>query len=191
MVKNILLCGVGGQGTILTSRILSKGLLSAGFDVKMAEIHGMSQRGGTVDTQIRYGDKVYSPIIEEGSADMLIAFEKSEGLRSLPYLKPGGILIVNNQEIIPITVAIGTSKYPEDPVAEYKKLVEKTFVINAAEIAEGLGNVRAFNIVLLGAVVKLLGLCGLNWREILAEEIPKKALEVNIRAFEEGLISCS
>ena len=186
MVKNILLVGVGGQGTILTSKILSRGLMDAGYDVKMSEIHGMSQRGGTVTTQIRYGEKVFSPVIERGSADIIVAFEKSEALRYLNNLKKGGILVVNDYEIHPVTVAIGQAKYPEGLLEEFKRTVEKTVVIDAFGMAKSLGNAKSMNIVLLGALVKMMELENIDWQEIIKEEVPKKALEMNIKAFELG-----
>ena len=186
MVKNILLVGVGGQGTILTSKILSRGLMERGYDVKMAEIHGMSQRGGTVTTQIRYGEKVYSPVIEKGKADIIVAFEKSEGLRYIDFLKSDGVLVVNDYEIQPVTVAIGASKYPEGILEYFKENVNKVNVIQAFAIAEELGNARAMNIVLLGALVKMFGLEEIEWNQLIRQEVPPQALELNLAAFQKG-----
>ena len=185
-IKNILLIGVGGQGTILTSKILAKAIMEKGLDVKMSEIHGMSQRGGTVTTQIRYGKKVSSPVIEEGCADIIVSFEKCEALRCLSSLKKGGALIVNNYELQPVTVAIGAAEYPKDIIAEYKNKVENTYVIDAFGIAESLGNAKCMNIVLLGALAKRLGLDGTDWERLIREEVPRKAEELNISAFKRG-----
>lgn len=184
--KNILLVGVGGQGTILTSKILSRGLMEKGYDVKMSEIHGMSQRGGTVTTQIRYGERVYSPVIEEGTADIIVSFEKCEALRYLGSLKKDGILIVNDYEIQPVTVAIGAAEYPKNIIEAYKNEVESTRVINAFDLAEGLGNAKCMNIVLLGALVKMLNLTEIDWLELIKDEVPPKAAELNVTAFEKG-----
>lgn len=186
-VKNILLIGVGGQGTILTSKILSKGFVENGYDVKMAEIHGMSQRGGSVTTQIRYGSKVYSPVIEKGCADIIVAFEKSEALRFLDCLKSDGILVINDYEIDPVTVSLGLSKYPENVIDEYKRLCDRVYVINAHEIAEELGNTKSMNIVLLGALVKMLNITNIDWHSIIKSSVPEKAIDLNLEAFERGL----
>ena len=186
MTKNILLVGVGGQGTILTSKILSRGFMEQGYDVKMSEIHGMSQRGGTVTTQIRFGEKVYSPVIETGTADIIVAFEKSEALRYLHYLKKDGIVVVNDYEIQPVTVAIGAETYPEGLLESYKETVEKTYVIDAFHKAEALGSTKAMNIVLLGALVRMLELTDIDWKALVAEEVPPKAVEMNLKAFEAG-----
>ena len=185
-IKNILLIGVGGQGTILTSKMLAKAIMEKGLDVKMSEIHGMSQRGGTVTTQIRYGKKVSSPVIEEGCADIIVSFEKCEALRCLSSLKKGGALIVNNYELQPVTVAIGAAEYPKDIIAAYKNKVENTYVIDAFGIAESLGNAKCMNIVLLGALAKRLGLDGTDWERLIREEVPRKAEELNISAFKRG-----
>ena len=185
-IKNILLIGVGGQGTILTSKILAKAIMEKGLDVKMSEIHGMSQRGGTVTTQIRYGKKVSSPVIEEGCADIIVSFEKCEALRCLSSLKKGGALIVNNYELQPVTVAIGAAEYPKDIIAEYKNKVENTYVIDAFGIAESLGNAKCMNIALLGALAKRRGLDGTDWERLIREEVPRKAEELNISAFKRG-----
>ena len=186
MTKNILLVGVGGQGTILTSKILSRGLMEKGYDVKMSEIHGMSQRGGTVTTQIRFGEKVFSPVVEKGTADIIVAFEKCEGLRCLDSLKEEGILLVNDYEIQPVTVAIGAEIYPTGLIESYKETVENTYVIDAFGIGEKLGNTKVMNIVLLGALVKMLALDEIDWKALIQEEVPRKAVELNVKAFDEG-----
>lgn len=186
MANTILLVGVGGQGTILISRILSDGLMALGYDVKMSEIHGMSQRGGSVTTQIKYGDKVFAPNIGEGEADIIIAFEKAEALRSLPFLKEGGTIITDDREIFPMPVLTGAAAYPHDAIAAIKQLVPHVTVIKAAETAEKLGNIRAQNIVLLGALVKAMRLDGVDWKELVKKHVPSKAVEMNLKAFEAG-----
>jgi len=187
MVKSILLVGVGGQGTILTSKILSAGLVELGFDVKMSEIHGMSQRGGSVSTQIRYGDKVYSPSIGAGEADAMVAFEKVEAARWLAYLNRGGTLIVNDQEVYPLPVLIEKEKYPSDVLEALKSTVENVKVVAASSIASGLGNARAQNIVLLGALVNALGLKDLDWERLVREHLPPRLHDLNVKALQAGL----
>ena len=185
-VKNILLCGVGGQGTILASKILSTALLNAGYDVKMSEIHGMSQRGGSVTTQVRYGEKVYSPIIGRGSADVLVAFEAMEALRYLAELNPSGSVVVNDYRRPTATTLSGKEDYPADPIGQVKAKVG-TKVLNAAEIAEGLGDPRAMNVVLLGALVRVMGLEKLGWDEALAQCVKPAFLELNKKALQAGM----
>ncbi|HCO74376.1 indolepyruvate oxidoreductase subunit beta [Clostridium sulfidigenes] len=186
-VKNILFIGVGGQGTILASKILSEGLLRNGYDVKMSEVHGMAQRGGSVTTQVRFGEKVYSPLIEKGKADAIVAFEKSEALRALPYLKEGGHLIVNDYEIHPVPVLIGLEKYPEGVNEALRSTAENTVIIKAAEIAKDLGNMKAQNVVLLGALLKALDIKEVNWEEVVASLVPAKAVELNKKALVAGM----
>ena len=186
MTKSIILVGVGGQGTITTSSILSKGLIEKGYDVKMSEIHGMSQRGGTVVTQIKYGDKVYSPIIGEGEADLIVSFEKLEALRALPYLKEGGTIVTDSRQIFPMPVLTGAAVYPEDAIDALKEAVPNVVVVEAARKASELGNVKAQNIVLLGALVKQLGLTDIDWKEIIRGSFPEKLAQLNIMAFEAG-----
>lgn len=184
-IKNILLVGVGGQGTILASKILSEGLLKAGYDVKMSEIHGMSQRGGNVSTQIRFGDKVYSPIMGKGEADVIVAFEKMEALRWVEYLKPGGELIVNDFEIPTLPIQLGMEKYPEDVVGVLKAAVGAV-VVRAGDIAQKLGNIKAMNIVLLGALAKALGLNEIDWEALIRNSVKKDFQEINWNAFKAG-----
>jgi len=185
-VKNILLCGVGGQGTILASKILSEALVEAGYDVKMSEIHGMSQRGGSVTTQVRYGDRVYSPIIGKGSADILVAFEAMEALRYLGELNPKGQVVVNDFKMQTATTITGQQDYPEDSIDRVRSLAD-TKVLNAAKIAEELGNSRAMNIVLLGALVKLMNLQELNWEGAIAACVKPAFVELNKKALEAGM----
>ena len=184
-VKNILLVGVGGQGTILASKILSEGLVSAGYDVKMSEIHGMSQRGGNVSTQIRFGDKVYSPIIGKGSADVIVAFEKMEALRSIEYLKPGGKFVINDFEIPTLPIQIGVEKYPAD-IPDVLAAAADTVVFKAADIAKEIGNVKTMNIVLLGALIKAIGLSGIDWEKHIRDNVKEQFADINLKAFKAG-----
>lgn len=183
--KSIILAGVGGQGTILVSKILTSGLILAGHDVKMSEIHGMAQRGGSVSTQVRYGNKVHSPIIGQGEADILIAFEKMEALRYCQYLKPDGVILVNDYKIVPMTVAAGLAEYPEGIIPELKKYY-KTIAINAGQAAMDLGNAKCMNVVLFGAMVELLKMDNIDWKTILRETLPAKLVDLNLNAFEKG-----
>lgn len=186
-VKSILFVGVGGQGTILASKILTEGLLKYGYDVKMSEVHGMAQRGGSVSTQVRFGKKVYSPLIEKGNADVIVAFEKSEAARWLTFLKKDGYLVVNDYEIHPVPVLIGQEKYPEDVNVRLKNTVENTIIVNAAKIAEELGNIKAQNVVLLGALLKALKLDNIDWNQVLEGVVPSKAIELNKKALIKGM----
>ncbi len=185
-VKNILLVGVGGQGTILASKILTSGLMKAGYDVKMSEIHGMSQRGGSVSTQVRYGDKVLSPIVGMGQADVIVAFEKMEALRWLPFLKIGGNIVVNDFEIQPVPVNLGVAEYPQGIIEELESKC-KVLAVKANDIATELGNPKAMNIVLLGALVKAIGgLDDIDWDAEIAAAVKPAFLELNKKAFHAG-----
>ncbi|MDR1019348.1 MAG: indolepyruvate oxidoreductase subunit beta [Synergistaceae bacterium] len=183
---NILLVGVGGQGTILASKVLSEGLVRAGADVKMSEIHGMSQRGGSVSTHVKFGPAVYSPIIDEGEADTLVSFEKAEAARWLSYLRPGGMLVVNDYEIRPLSVLTGMAKYPDDVIARLREAVPGVIAFDAGAVASRLGNAKAQNIVLLGALVRCMGLGYIDWEAVLKDTVPPKSYELNVRAFEAG-----
>ncbi len=192
MNKNILLVGVGGQGTILVSKILSTGLVEAGYDVKMSEIHGMAQRGGSVSTQVRYGEKVYSPIIGIGDADILVSFETMETLRWLEYLKPEGVVVINDYEIPSAPILSGKADYPQG-VIELIESKAETRVINAAEIAEGLGNSKVMNVVLLGALIKSMNLTEIDWEKVIKDLVKEKFVDLNIKALHAGMnsVSCS
>ncbi len=185
--KNVLLVGVGGQGTILASKLLSEGLLALGYDVKMSEIHGMAQRGGSVSTHVRYGAKVYSPVMGTGEADVLVAFEKMEALRWLSYLSSDGVLIVNNHEIYPMPVILGQAEYPKFLEKKLAQAAPRMLLVEAAKTAAELGNPKVMNVVLLGAVVKSLGLADAEWSTTLRACVPPHALEINERAFRKGL----
>lgn len=187
MTKSILLVGVGGQGTILASKILTTGLMEAGYDVKMSEIHGMSQRGGSVSSQVRYGEKVYSPVIEKGAADIIVAFEKMEALRNLDYLKESGTLVVNDEEIPSQSVLIGDETYPPDVLEEIQKHTENVKVVDASGMARGLGNEKAANMVLLGTIIHAMGLEEIHWDAILEGNIKPRFLDLNKKAIQMGM----
>lgn len=180
--KNILLVGVGGQGTILVSRLLTQGLIKAGYDVKMSEIHGMAQRGGSVSTQVRYGNKVHSPIIGRGQADIILAFEKMEAVRYVEFLKPGALAVINDYEIVPMSVASGFVDYPEGTM-EIMEANFRVIKLDAAKIAIKLGNLRCMNVVLLGAMVRAVGLDNIDWEQVLFEQLDPKILDLNLKAF--------
>lgn len=184
-VKNIVLVGVGGQGTILASKILSEGLVEAGYDVKMSEIHGMSQRGGNVSTQIRYGEEVFSPIVGKGEADIIVAFEKMEALRWVSYLKDGGKMVINDFEIPSVPILMGAAVYPEGILEELAAKVNIS-VFKAGEIAEKVGNSKTMNIVLLGALIKAMNLNGIDWEQVIKNNVKKGFEEINIKAFKLG-----
>lgn len=186
MTKSILMTGVGGQGIILTAKILSEALVGSGYDVKMSEIHGMSQRGGTVNTQLKYGRKVYSPNIGPGEADIILAFEKAEALRALPYLKKGGRLIMDNREIYSMPVLLGQAEYPHDADRLLSSITGNTVVVPAGKIAEELGNIKVQNICLLGALARLLELDNVDWETLITRFVPAKLAEMNINAFRKG-----
>ena len=183
---NILIVGVGGQGTLLTSRILAQVAVKMGCDVKVSEIHGMAQRGGSVVSQVRYGEKVYSPIIKKGDADILLAFEKVEAARWLDYLKPEGMVIINNDRVDPLPVMSGKVKYPDDIDQRIAQLVERTLVIDASNIAVECGNVRAANVVLVGVLAAAIALPKEQVEQAIREMVPPKALDINLNAFQEG-----
>ena len=180
--KNIMIVGVGGQGTLLTSRILGGITVDAGYDVKLSEVHGMAQRGGSVVTFVRYGEKVAEPIVEEGQADLLIAFEKLEAKRYAHFLKKDGVLVVNEQRIDPITVVTGVSTYPENIVEELEK--EYTvYKINAMDEALKLGNSKVFNIIVLGMAAKHMDFSKEDWLKVIEKTVPPKTVDINKKAF--------
>lgn len=186
--RNIFLSGVGGQGTILASNILGRVMLSAGYDVKKAEVHGMAQRGGDVTTHFRFGRKVYSPLIKRGEVDFLVSFELLEALRYINWVKPGGRVILNNQTILPPAVNLGKMKYPGDVVQTFRThFGENVRLINGREIAVSLGNIRAANIVLIGALSSFFAeLQAEQWTDAIRELLPAGLHEVNVKAFHEG-----
>lgn len=186
MVKSILLVGVGGQGTILASKLLTTGLMEAGYDVKMSEIHGMSQRGGSVSSQVRYGDKVESPVIEIGGADILVSFEQMEALRWLKYLKPAGKIVVNDYQINSMPILSGKFDYP-DGILEELSSKAPTTVVNAAKHATELGNPKVMNVILLGTIIKSMGLETINWEKIIRDNVKPKFAELNLKALAAGM----
>lgn len=188
MTKNILLAGVGGQGTILAAKMLTFGLMEAGYDVKMSEIHGMSQRGGDVVSQVRYSkEAVASPVIEKGSADIIVAFEKMEALRTLDYLRPDGAVVVNDEEIPSMTVLTGAENYADDVIEEIERVAKSVKVLNATKLAVDLGNIKAANVILLGSLVKSVGLDDINWENIIRQNVKEKFIDLNLKAFQVGV----
>ena len=185
MTKNIMIVGVGGQGTLLTSRILGGITLDAGYDVKLSEVHGMAQRGGSVVTFVRYAEKVAEPIVEQGQADVLIAFEKLEALRYAHFLKKDGVLIINDQRIEPITVVTGAAQYPENIVENLEK-EHTVYKINAMEEAKKLGNAKVFNIIVLGMAAKHMDFSKEAWIHVIEKTVPPKTVEINRKAFLAG-----
>ncbi len=185
MTKNIMIVGVGGQGTLLTSRILGGITLDAGYDVKLSEVHGMAQRGGSVVTFVRYGDKVAEPIVEEGQADVLIAFEKLEALRYAHFLKEDGALVVNEQRIEPITVVTGVAQYPEN-IMEGLEKEHTVYRIDAMEEAKKLGNSKVFNIIVLGMAARHMDFSEQAWLEVIEKTVPPKTVDINKEAFLAG-----
>ena len=185
MTKNIMIVGIGGQGTLLASRILGATLIAEGYDVKLSEVHGMSQRGGSVVTYVRYGEKVYSPKIEEGGADVILAFELLEAYRGLPYLKKDGKIIVNRQQIDPMPVIMGAMSYPEN-IEEKISAAASSIFVDALAIAESVGNAKAVNVTLIGVLAALTEIPKEKWLTAIEKTVPEKFRELNLRAFEAG-----
>ena len=178
---NIMIVGVGGQGTLLASRILGKVAIKEGYDVKVSEVHGMSQRGGSV----KYSDKVYSPIIDRGEADLILAFEMLEAMRALPYLKKGGKMIANTQKMNPMPVITGAMEYPEN-IEEKLSAKINLQAVDALSLAEKAGTIKAVNVVLIGLLAKSMDVDKNVWIDVIKETVPEKFLDVNIKAFELG-----
>ena len=185
-ITNVLLVGVGGQGILLASEILSEAAMLAGFDVKKSEIHGMSQRGGSVVSHVRYGSEVFSPIVPEGEGDILFGFELMETCRSLPLIKPGGIIIANDLQISPPSVLMGNEAYPCDLALRIQDRFPDFKLLDGQKLAMEAGNVKAANTVLLGAISRRLSIDEQYWLRALEKMVPAKALEVNRRAFSMG-----
>ena len=183
--KNIMIVGVGGQGTLLTSRILGGITRQAGFDVKISEVHGMAQRGGSVVTYVRYGEKVAEPIVEEGQADVLIAFERLEALRYAHFLKKDGVLIVNDQRMDPMPVAIGLAEYPEN-IIETLKEKHNVIDLDAQKLALEIGNARVFNTIIIGVAAKKMEFAKEDWIKVIESTVPAKTIDINVKAFEAG-----
>ena len=183
--KNIMIVGVGGQGTLLTSRIIGKTALNQGYQVKISEVHGMAQRGGSVVTFVRYGDNVCEPVVEEGMADVLIAFERLEAERYAHFLKKDGVIIVNDCRIDPMTVVIGAKQYPEN-IIERLSANHKVYLIDANKMAIELGNSKVFNSIVLGLAAKIIGFDKNSWLNVVKTTVPQKTIEINEKAFLSG-----
>jgi indolepyruvate ferredoxin oxidoreductase beta subunit len=185
-IVNVLLVGVGGQGILLASEILAKVAFEEGHDVKKSEVHGMAQRGGSVSSEVRFGPKIYSPLIRKGGADFLLALEKLEALRFIDYLKKKGVLILNDLEIPPLMVSLGKEHYPEDIFVHLKKRTSRIIKIPALKIAQAAGNSKAFNLVLLGKLSTFLSFKSSSWEKVIRQEVPHHTIEVNLKAFKLG-----
>ena len=190
--KNIMIVGVGGQGTLLTSRILGGLAIAGGYDVKLSEVHGMAQRGGSVVTFVRYGDKVAEPIVEQGQADVIIAFERLEALRYAHFLKKDGALIINDWRIDPMPVVIGNAEYPDHIIEDLEKIIEtlgeehRVYTVNATEEAKKIGNPRVFNLIVLGVAAQHMDFTKEQWYEVIEKTVPPKTIEINKKAFDVG-----
>ncbi|BCI60494.1 indolepyruvate oxidoreductase subunit beta [Solibaculum mannosilyticum] len=187
-VKSIMIVGVGGQGTLLASKLLGNALLSRGFDVKVSEVHGMSQRGGSVVTYVRWGEneKVYSPVIEKGEADVIVSFEQLEAARWLPYLKKGGKMVVNTQCMDPMPVITGAAKYPEGLLDRLEEAGVDVTAIDALSLAKEAGSEKAVNVVLMGVMARSLDIDYDHWQETIRQTVPAKFTDMNLKAFDLG-----
>ena len=184
--KNILIVGVGGQGTLLASKLMGKYFTEEGYDVKVSEVHGMSQRGGSVVTYVRFGSKVFSSVIEKGEADIILSFEQLESARWLPYLKKGGVLITGTQKIDPMPVIMGKAEYPENIIEKLCQNDIKVIPVDALNLALKAGSAKCANVVLLGAAVRFLGIDRESFSKIIETSVPPKTVEMNLRAFDYG-----
>lgn len=183
---SIVLAGVGGQGILLASSIIAKAAMIAGFEVKMNEVHGMAQRGGSVIAQIRYGKSVHSPLVEEGTAKVFASLEQIEAIRFAHYLSPDGLAVVSTQTIVPVTVSMGSGKYPQDVKQRLEKIFKNLIIVDAIGKANELGNIKVANVVVLGAISRGLDLPLETWHEAIKSEVKEKFADLNIRAFEAG-----
>ncbi len=186
MAKGILLVGVGGQGIILAADVLARTLLEAGFDVKLSEVHGMSQRGGSVTTSVKFGDKVNSPLVERGEVDYLLAFEQLEAARWISHLRFGGKIIASDEKIMPLSVLLGIDDYPDDLFGAISSLGVEIDAVSAIELAAKAGGRRTANIVLLGRLAQYLGINADIWRSVIKSRVPPKTIEANLKAFDLG-----
>jgi indolepyruvate ferredoxin oxidoreductase, beta subunit len=186
-VRSILFAGVGGQGILRASDIMCMAMMEAGFDVKKSEVHGMAQRGGCVTSHVRYGTKVYSPLAETGRIETLVSFEKMEALRYLKFLSKDGSIILNTEEIYPPAVNRGDSEYPNDVIDFLKNHYPKVIALNAAKLAQKAGNIRAANVVLLGAVSNLMNIEKSVWESVIKTSFPQKLVKLNLDAFQMGI----
>lgn len=183
MTKNVMIVGVGGQGSLLASKLLGRLLLTKGFDIKVSEVHGMSQRGGSVVTYVRFGDKVYSPVIDKGEADYIVSFELLEAARWTEYLKPGGKIVTNTQQINPMPVITGAAQYPEALVEKMHAAGIEVDAFDALSLAEEAGSAKAVNIVLMGHLSKNFDFTMEEWLQAIEQSVPAKFLELNTKAF--------
>ena len=183
---SVMIVGVGGQGSLLASKLLGRLLVDEGYDVKVSEVHGMSQRGGSVVTYVRFGEKVYSPIITQGEADIIISFEKLEAARYAPYLKKGGKIVVNTQQIDPMPVIIGAAQYPENVIGELIDKGVNVDVLDALSLAEQAGSSKAVNIVLMGKAAKYFDIPYESWIKAIEKTVKEKFVEMNKKAFDLG-----
>ena len=186
MVKNIMIVGVGGQGSLLASRIVGNAAMAKGYDVKVSEVHGMSQRGGSVVTYVRYGEKVHSPVIARGEADIIISFEQLEAARWLSYLKKDGILITSTQKIMPMPVITGACEYPKEIIEQIKEKNIKIVAVDALKMAEDAGSLKAVNVVLIGLMTNYCDFSKEQLIQALEKSVPAKLLDINLKAFELG-----
>lgn len=186
MTKNVMIVGVGGQGSLLASKLLGHILLQEGYDVKVSEVHGMSQRGGSVVTYVRFGEKVYSPIIDKGEADFIISFEQLEAARYLEYLKPEGRIVTNIQKIDPMPVIIGAAEYPEDLIGKMQAKGVAVDAMDCLSLAEEAGSSKAVNIVLMGRLSRYFDFPAETWEKAIRELVPEKFTELNLKAFALG-----
>ena len=188
-ITNIILTGVGGQGILTASEIISEAAVQAGYDVKKSEVHGMSQRGGSVNSHVRFGEKVYSTLVTKGDCDLLLGFEKLEALRMASFVKEDGNIVVNNQRINPTTVISGSATYPENIEEALKERFKLVTFIDALRIAQQAGNPRTANTAMLGAASKLLDIPADIWEKAIIQRVPERYIEANLRAFQMGLES--
>ena len=186
MVKNIMIVGVGGQGSLLASKLLGKLLLNEGYDVKVSEVHGMSQRGGSVVTYVRFGDKVYSPIIDKGQADFIVSFEKLEAARYVEFLKEGGRIVTNSQEIDPMPVITGAMEYPSHVIDKMQGMGIQVDAMDCLSLADEAGSSKAVNIVLMGRLSRYFDIAVEKWEQAIRECVPAKFVELNLKAFALG-----
>lgn len=181
--KNIMIVGVGGQGTLLASKVLGSMLLSQGYDVKVSEVHGMSQRGGSVVTYVRYGSKVYSPVIDKGEADIILSFELLEAARWVEFLRPEGVIITNSQQINPMPVIMGAAEYPQSLAEKIRAAGLRIEAIDALSLAREAGTPRAVNLVLMGMLSRRFDFPEQGWMEVIEKTVPAKFLDINRQAF--------
>ena len=187
MKQSIMIVGVGGQGTLLAGRLLGEYAKAKGLDAKVSEVHGMAQRGGSVVTHVRIGEKVLSPIIEEGGADIILAFEELEAMRYLPYLKEDGTIIINSQQMMPMPVITGAAKYPYDALERIREQCKNVIAVDALSLAREAGSIKSANVVLLGVLAGLTQFNTAAWKDAIVSCVPKKTTEVNLKAFELGM----